>query len=182
MMRIVGLILVPVLLVNMLDSAEDYHALKKRVDAYLNKDQKTGRDAETIPWLQNSNKIGLGYNPLFGSPVCFTGDCQSDGFRRPIFELKFSSLDQGSCTNLLIPDNVNLDCLPSSVSSAVSEEISTLEELKESTSNGIDVNVGLSIAGASFSYGYSEQNNPHGSVHCETGHDHVFYYDQGNIR
>jgi hypothetical protein len=44
-------------------------------------------------------------------------------------------------TNQLIPDNVNLDCLPSSVNSAVFEEINTLEELKKSTSNGIDINV-----------------------------------------
>ena len=28
------------------------------------------RDAQD--YLQNSNTIGLGYNPLYGSPVCYT--------------------------------------------------------------------------------------------------------------
>jgi hypothetical protein len=71
MMRIVELLLVPMLLVNMLDAVENYQALKQRVETYLSKDQNTGRIGENIAWLRNSNKIGLGYNPIFGSPVCF---------------------------------------------------------------------------------------------------------------
>jgi hypothetical protein len=145
------------LLVNMLEAVENYEALKQRVETYLNKIQRTKRSDENIAWLQNSNKIGLGYNPIFGSPICFTGDCESDGFRRPIFKLTFTSPEQGSCTDQLIPDHVDLDCLPSSVSSAVSQEINTLDDLKQSTSNGIDINTGLSLFGASFSYDYSEQ-------------------------
>jgi hypothetical protein len=108
-------------LINIVDTVEDYQVLAQRVEMYLNKQQRTRRSDDNTAWLPNSNKIGLGYNPIFGSPICFTGDCQSDGFRRPIFALTFSAPEQGSCTDQLIPDNVDLDCLPSTVSSAVSQ-------------------------------------------------------------
>lgn len=85
----------------------------KRVEAYIYKECNIGKAADQLPWLQNSNKIGLGYNPIIGSPICFTGDCLIDGFRRPVVQLKFTSSEKGSCTNQIIPDYVNLDCLPS---------------------------------------------------------------------
>lgn len=34
--------------------------------------QRVFKRSSTPTWLKNSNTIGLGYNPLYGSPVCFT--------------------------------------------------------------------------------------------------------------
>ncbi|CAF1426260.1 unnamed protein product, partial [Didymodactylos carnosus] len=41
--------------------------------------------------LTNSSKIAFGYNPILGSPVCYTGDCQYEGFSpQPIFSLSYN--------------------------------------------------------------------------------------------
>lgn len=139
---------------------EHYQALRKSIEDFLDKTDGHGRRYDLI-WLQNSNKIGLGYHPRVGSPICFTGDCQASGFRRPVFNLTYSSNSPGSCTSQLIPDHVNLDCLPSSVSSATTQEISSLQGLKVATSSGFQMSVGFQGDGAlsalSFSYGYSQQ-------------------------
>lgn len=124
------------------------------VRAYLRKnpDKSTGRAADTN-WLENSNTIGLGYNPLYGNPVCYTGNCQYDGFRRSIFKLTFVEAAMGSCTSKLIPNNVELHCIPSSDIATTSEMIGTLKQLLESTSNGISF--GADGKYQAFSAGYS---------------------------
>lgn len=138
---------------------EEYEVLSKRVREYLNKVELTPR--QNVNWLQNSNKIGLGYDILEGSPVCYTGDCQMDGFRRSIFNLTYSSSSPGTCSSKLIPDNVEIDCQPSALTTANTEEFSKLKQLKESTSSGIDVSASFQGWGAlsalSFGYGFSRQ-------------------------
>ncbi|CAF4126325.1 unnamed protein product [Rotaria magnacalcarata] len=113
-------------------------------------------DEET---LSNSNKIGRGYNLLTGNPVCYTGTCQMEGFARPIFELNYNKKAQGTCTKALIPDNVDIDCLPSVEVQAGTEIISTLEQLQKSTMRGIEVSAGAKYQMASFSYTHSTQTN-----------------------
>ncbi|CAF0764212.1 unnamed protein product [Adineta ricciae] len=116
-----------------------------------------GNDA----WLPNSGKIGCGYNLARGSPVCYTSDCQMNGFGRPVFALEYTKRSVGSCDERLIPDNVNLDCFPSTDSTSNTEVISTLHQLQVSTTKGIDTQTSVSggFAGysASFSYAHSEQ-------------------------
>jgi hypothetical protein len=107
--------------------------------------------------LQNSNKIGLGYNPILGSPVCYNGDCQMEGFTRPVFNLSFTKRPEGACTNKLIPENVDIDCVPSVTISANTEILSTLNKLFESTVNSIEFSAAAKYMGSSFSYTHSTQ-------------------------
>lgn len=116
---------------------------------------KLKRDASN--WLQNSNTIGLGYNPLYGSPVCYTGACQGDGFRRSIFKLKYSQPMIGSCTSQLIPESVELHCIPSVNLQTTTETISTLKQLSDSTSKGISFGGGLKYKVLSAAYSYSKE-------------------------
>jgi hypothetical protein len=110
-------------------------------------------------YYPNSNKIGLGFNPVYGSPVCYTGVCQMEGFGHPVFKLEYQSSSPGACTDKLIPNFVSLDCLPSVVTSASTEIISTLKELSESISNKIDVSIGASYNAFSFSYTNSKETS-----------------------
>ena len=59
-------------------------------------------------WLANSNKLGLGYNPVAGDPVCYTGDCQMAGFGRSVFKFQYTNTPSGSCTTKLIPEHVEV--------------------------------------------------------------------------
>lgn len=104
-------------------------------------------------WLKNSNTIGLGYNPLYGSPVCYIGECQGDGFRRSVFKLNYVQPAIGSCTSKTIPDFVELHCIPSTNLQTSTETISTLKQLTESTSKGISF--GVDVKYNMFSAGYS---------------------------
>lgn len=113
-------------------------------------------DEET---LSNSNKIGQGYNLLTGNPVCYTGTCQMEGFARPIFELNYNKKAHGTCTKALIPEHVDLDCLPSVEVQAGTEVISTLEHLQKSMKSGIEVSAGAKYMTASFSYAHSTQTS-----------------------
>ncbi|CAF2752456.1 unnamed protein product [Rotaria sp. Silwood2] len=117
------------------------------------------QDENSNIYLPNSNKIALGFNPLYGSPVCYTGACQMEGFGHPVFKLQYESSASGSCTNKLIPNFVALDCLPSAVTSASTEVISTLKQLSESISNKIEVSVGASYNAFSFSYTNSKETS-----------------------
>lgn len=108
-------------------------------------------------WLPNSAKIGTGYDLTSGSPVCYTGECQMEGFRLPVFQLDMTKQAKGSCTSKYIPQNVNLDCLPSTQITANTESISTISELMESTKQGIQFSGSSSIYGVSFSYSRSQE-------------------------
>lgn len=125
------------------------------LSALLNDDSE--RMPKTDTWLQNSNKIGKGFNPLYGSPICYTGDCQMEGFQRAIFALEYTNPSVGSCTTKLIPSNVELDCSPSTELRADTEEISSMSELHESTSKGISTSVLANIQGFVFGYSQSSQ-------------------------
>jgi hypothetical protein len=96
-----------------------------------------------------------------GSPVCYTGADQMDGFKQPIFELKYKSWRPGSCTKAQVPDNVQLLCLPSAALNVHTEEISTVSQLQQSTFKRIDVGVSVHgwgiLQGLFASYGYSQQ-------------------------
>ncbi|CAF4857564.1 unnamed protein product [Rotaria socialis] len=139
-------------------TAETFDALYSRVQRYMpvQPRPKALSDEET---LSNSNKIGRGYNLLTGNPVCYTGTCQMEGFARPIFELNYNKKAQGTCTKALIPDNVDIDCLPSVEVQAGTEIISTLEQLQKSTMRGIEVSTGAKYQMASFSYTHSTQTS-----------------------
>lgn len=108
--------------------------------------------------LPNSNKIGLGYNLLTGSPVCYTGSCQMTGFMAPIFKLNYTSAIQGSCTSKRIPNHVNMDCIPSTSLDTYSETIATVEQLKKSIMNRIEVSASASYMAAAFSYSFSHES------------------------
>ncbi len=130
----------------------------ERVRNYLRKfDVPSRRLLSMSGGLENSNKIGLGFNLLTGSPVCFTGECQMDGFTRPIFKLNYLSSVPGSCTDKLIPDNVDLDCIYGASMKIDSEIIDTVEELHKSISNRVQVSIGAVFRNVGFSYGYSRE-------------------------
>jgi hypothetical protein len=137
-------------------SKDEVNAAIIRVRQHL---RQTSRQAviDETKWLENSGKIGAGYDSVAGSPVCYSGDCQMEGFRQSIFKLNFTKQAEGSCTNKIIPQNVNLDCLPSMQITATTESISTLDELKESTKKGIEFSASASVFGNSFSYSHSTQ-------------------------
>ena len=141
-----------------LTTAETFDELYNRVWKYITVQPRTSAviDEETLP---NSNKIGRGYNLLTGNPVCYTGTCQMEGFARPIFELIYSKKPQGTCTKLLIPENVDLDCLPSIEIQAGTEMISTLKQLQKSTMSRITISAGAKYLAASFSYTRSTQTS-----------------------
>jgi hypothetical protein len=136
----------------------NYAQFKTYVEDHLNKNKNRQTN---LHWLPNSNLIGIGYDPVKGSPACYTGTCQMDGFKHSIFELKYTSSRPGSCTNKTVPDNVQLLCLPSAALNAHTEEISTISQLQDSTFQRIDVGVTLYgwgiLQGLFASYGYSKQ-------------------------
>jgi hypothetical protein len=130
----------------------------ERVRNYFRKFDVTSRRLLPIPGeLENTNKIGLGFNILSGSPVCYTGECQMAGFARPIFKLNYISSVPGSCTDKLIPDNVDLDCITGTSRNIDSEIIDTVEELHKSISNRVQVSIGVTFKNVGFSYGYSKE-------------------------
>ncbi len=87
------------------DSHDEYLTISQRVKNYF-------AVLNSSNWLENSNKIGIGYNPMYGSPVCYSGNCQMKGFRRSIFKLNYIQTPTGSCTQKLIPENVELQWGP----------------------------------------------------------------------
>ncbi|CAF1015431.1 unnamed protein product [Didymodactylos carnosus] len=140
----------------------DTYLIYEKVGQYLrNYEMKTKQaiDHNSIYGLENSNKIGMGYNPVYGSPVCYTGVCQMEGFAQPIFKLQYQSSAPGSCTNKLVPNFVAADCLPSFVTSASTEVINTLKQLSESISNKIEVSIGAKYGQFSFGYTNSRETN-----------------------
>ncbi|CAF4348635.1 unnamed protein product [Rotaria socialis] len=100
-------------------------------------------DSDDTQWLPNSGKIGVGYDLVKGSPVCYTGQCQMEGFRQPVFKLDMTKRAEGSCTNKFIPKNVNLDCLSSTQITANTESITTLDQLMENTKRNIDFSLSM---------------------------------------
>jgi MAC/Perforin domain len=137
-------------------SRDEVNAAIVRVRQNLRRSASIAAVDET-PWLKNSGKIGAGYDLITGSPVCYTGQCQMDGFRPPIFKLDMSQQAYGSCTSKTIPKNVHLDCLPSSQITANTESISTLDQLMQSMKTGIDASISVSVYGNSFSYSHSRE-------------------------
>lgn len=135
------------------------------------------RDAN--PWLKNSNTIGLGYNPLYGSPVCYTGVCQGDGFQHAVMKLNYVRAAVGSCTTDLIPDFVELQCIPSSDLQTATEVISDSKHLSDSTlkrvSFGVDVRYRRFIA----SYFYSKETRS--MIDQMTTYNSTAMYTRGEV-
>ncbi|CAF1383849.1 unnamed protein product [Adineta steineri] len=155
-MKIIFLIQV-VLLVNSVQSDfinKDFETYI-RVGEYL----KTHRPLPTgrMETLENSNNIGIGYDPLHGSPVCYTASCQVDGFRNSIFKLNYVQSPPGGCTTKLIPEAVTMQCLPGSERSTDTEVIDKLERLKQVTENGFEISGGGKYQWMSASYKYSKE-------------------------
>jgi hypothetical protein len=111
----------------------------------------------TESWLKNSNSIGLGYNPLHGSPVCYTGVCQGDGFQHAVIKLNYIQPAIGSCTTDLIPDFVELQCIPSADLQTSTEMISTSKHLSESILKRVDFGVTVRYRKFAASYFYSKE-------------------------
>ncbi|CAF1032270.1 unnamed protein product [Didymodactylos carnosus] len=130
----------------------------EKVGQYLREQEQLTKQQQQIE-LENSNKIGLGFNPVLGTPVCYTGTCQMEGFGHPVFKLIYESNSHGSCTTKLIPKYVLLDCLPGSATSASSEVIQTLEQLSESISDKIEIGIGASYKAFSFGYKTSKETS-----------------------
>ncbi len=108
--------------------------------------------------LENTNKIGLGYDLLTGSPVCYTGSCQMKGFMQPVFKLNYLSAAPGSCTSKLVPEHVQLDCLPSTSLSIHSETLATVEQLKKSITDRVEISLSASYQMIAFSYSFSKES------------------------
>jgi hypothetical protein len=129
----------------------------ERVRNYLQQFYSGPPSQASNNWLSNSNKIGVGYNVLGGSPVCYTGVCQMNEFTRSIFKLNYTSAVPGSCTNKLVPDNVELDCLPSTSLKIDSEIMDTVEHVHTSISNKVKVSLAAKYMGVEFSYSFSRE-------------------------
>lgn len=115
------------------------------------------KDSEVTLWLPNSNKIALGYNPIYGSPVCYSSKCQMDAFTNPIFKLNYRASVPGACTSKLVPDNVNLVCMPMVVNIAETDIVTSLESLQKSITNKIESSPGISVFDFSFGYKKSKE-------------------------
>ena len=129
----------------------------EQVKNYLREYEISAGTSRTTNWLENSNKIGFGYNILAGSPICYTGKCQMNEFTRSIFKLNYTSATPGSCTNKLVPQNVDIDCVPSTSLKIESEFIDTVEHLSKSIYNKVQVSAGVTVKGVGFSYTYSKE-------------------------
>ena len=110
-----------------------------------------------LDWLQNSNTIGLGYNPLYGSPVCYTGACHADGFKHSVVTLNYVDSAVGSCSSKLIPDFVELQCVSSIDLQTSTDTISTVKQLSDSTSQGVSFGPEIKYEMFSAAYSYSKQ-------------------------
>ncbi|CAF1031723.1 unnamed protein product [Adineta steineri] len=102
-------------------------------------------DQLNIDWLINSNKIALGYNPSRGNPICYSGDCVMKGFGAPVFKLQYTKRPIGSCLEKLLPEHIEVTCIPASEVNAKTEKISTFYEYKESYSKSESSGVNLGI-------------------------------------
>lgn len=129
----------------------------QRVRNYLQRADVTSRALTTTNWLLNSNKIGFGYNLLSGSPVCYTDKCQMTGFTRSIFKLNYTSPVPGSCTDKLVPNYVELNCISGTSMKVDSEIIDTVEHLHNSISNKVQFSAGIKFKNVGFSYEYSKE-------------------------
>ncbi|UJR17969.1 hypothetical protein I4U23_004868 [Adineta vaga] len=126
-----------------------------RVGEYLRtSDQLSTPRMET---LENSNNIGIGYDPLYGSPVCYTASCQVDGFRNSIFKLNYVQSPSGGCTSKLIPEYVTMQCLPGSERATDTQVIDKVDRLKQVTENGFEISGGAKYKWMSASYKYSKE-------------------------
>ncbi|CAF1009936.1 unnamed protein product [Adineta steineri] len=130
-------------------------------------------------WLKNSNTIGLGYNPVYGSPACYTGQCQGDGFRRSVFKLNYTQPASGSCSSRLIPNFVELHCIPSADLQSSTEIISTMNQLSESTSKGISF--GADVKYKMFSAGYSQSRETRFMTDQMTKQDTTATFTRGQV-
>lgn len=136
---------------------EKRRLLIERMRLYLRQSEAATQYRGNSNWLPNSNTIGIGYNLLSASPICYTGACQMNEFTHSVFKLNYSSSHPGACTDKLVPNSVSLFCLPSVSQSTVSEIIETAEHLSHSISNKVETSIGAKILGISFSYKYSKQ-------------------------
>jgi len=78
-------------------------------------------------------------------------------FTRPIFKLNYASAVPGSCTNKLVPDNVELDCIPTTSLEVDSEIMDTVEHVHTSISNKVKVSLGATYKSLAFSYSFSRE-------------------------
>lgn len=128
------------------------------VREYLNRPETIdSRTLNTKEYFPNSNLIAHGYNPIQGTPICFSGSCDSVISKSPIFQLYYTQNPIGDCTSNTIPEHVDLFCVPSSNFESRTETISTLERVWESTSNGISFGPGIKYLPLTASYKYSKE-------------------------
>jgi hypothetical protein len=142
--------------VDLLSRHEERREIIEGVRKYL-QGFDSRKNIRTSDWLENTNKIGFGYNLLGGSPICYTGACQMDEFTRSIFKLNYTSPVIGSCTNKSVPNNVELDCSSSMSLTIQSEIIDTIEHLHTSISNKVQVFAGAKFMNIGFSYSFSKE-------------------------
>lgn len=151
-------LLIVVLLVSSLVGArEDVPEMYQRMESSPDDLWNLEQSKSVLPTVPNSNKIGLGYNPLYGSPVCYTGTCQTDGYGHRLFNLNYTQQSQGSCTDQLLPAHVLMLCLPSIEVDAGTEIIDTLDQLQKSTMKGFEISASAEYGPVSASYKYSSQ-------------------------
>ncbi|UJR19592.1 hypothetical protein I4U23_022726 [Adineta vaga] len=78
-------------------------------------------------------------------------------FTRSIFKLNYTTPAFGSCTTNLVPNFVDVDCLPSTSLKVDSETMHTVEHVHSSISNKVKVSVGAKYKGVAFSYSFSTE-------------------------
>ncbi len=74
-----------------------------------------------------------------------------------IFKLNYVSPDQGSCASKLIPEHVILECGSSTSLTINSETIATVEQLKKSILDKVELSLNDNYTAAAFSYSFSEE-------------------------
>lgn len=128
------------------------------VREYLNQQKKVSqREFNSTEWFPNSNLIAFGYNPIQGTPVCYSGSCDFVASRNPIFQLSYTENPVGKCTSKLIPKHVKLLCLPSFYLESQTESIHTLKQVWESTSKGISFGPDIKYMPFTAAYKYSRE-------------------------
>lgn len=137
-------------------SSSEIRDAKSRVRRYF---RLLGRQevSNNMNWVSNSGKIGSGFDSFVGSPTCYTGQCQMEGFRRPLFKLNMTKQAAGSCTGQMIPQHVDLDCLSPMQMTNSTESITTLNQLQESTKKGLEISASVGVYLNSLSYAYSSE-------------------------
>ncbi|CAF0792629.1 unnamed protein product [Adineta ricciae] len=111
--------------------------------------------------LRNNEHLGMGYNPLKNSPICYSEQCNRKYIGLPVFKLKNFDSSKKTCVNKLIPEKIKVECIHSQKSNIETQIISTLWDLKENTRKSVEFITSSTFSAkhidSSFSYAHSRE-------------------------